>query len=47
MKVFDNNSVSSFLFELVCVVVDVVFFEIPNEGSVRFRCYAVYFDYIV
>ena len=46
VEVFDDNSVSSFLFELVCVVVDVVFFEIPNEGSVRFWCYAVYFDYM-
>ena len=43
VEVFDDNSVSSFLFELVCVAVDVVFFEIPNEDSVRFRCYAVYF----
>ena len=43
---FDDNSVGSFLFKLVCVVVDVVFFKMPNEGSVRFRCYTVYFDYI-
>ena len=27
---FDDNSVG---FKLVCVVVDVVFFKMPNEGS--------------
>ena len=43
----DDNSLGSFLFKLVCVVVDVVFFKVPNEGSIRFRCYTVYFDCVV
>ena len=38
MKIFDDYSVCSFLFELICVVEYIVFFYVLDEFSVCFRC---------
>ena len=38
MKIFDDYAICSFLFELMCVVEYVVFFEVLDEFSVCFRC---------
>jgi len=47
MKIFVDYSVRSFLFELICVVEYIVFFEVLDEVSVCFLCRTIQFDNVV
>jgi hypothetical protein len=47
IKIFDDNSLRSFLFELICVVEYIVFLEVLDEVSVCFRCRTIEFDNVV